>query len=102
MMRTFGFALQDLERALAVAGREQQLDEVLVQRLRELGVDLAVEHDHAAEGALGVARERALVGLVERLADGAAAGVVVLDDRRRRQLELAQQARGPSRGRAGC
>ena len=71
-------------------------------RCAELAVDVAVEDDDAAEGALRVARERALVGLSDRLADGHAARVVVLDDRRGRHLELAQQARGRSRGRAGC
>ena len=103
MMRMFGFARRISSASSRVAGREQQLDEVLRQTAaRELGVDVAVQHDDAAEGALRVARERALVGLGDRLADRDAAGVVVLDDRRGRQLELAQQARGPSRGRAGC
>ncbi len=60
----------------------------LPERLRERKVDGAVEGDHAAVGALRVAREGAFVGLADAVADGAAAGVVVLDDRARGLGEL--------------
>ena len=55
--------LQHLEGVVLVAGRDQHLDEVLVQRLGELLVDRPVEGDHAAEGRHRVAGERLLVGL---------------------------------------
>src|ERR1035438_7303720 len=41
-------------------------------------VDAAVEGDHTAVGALGIAGEGPFVGLLRGLCDGAAAGVVVL------------------------
>src|SRR3712207_7395648 len=49
-------------------GREQHLDELLGQGLRERAVDRAVEADHAAERRHRVARERPLVGLERRAA----------------------------------
>ena len=58
--------LQHLERVLLVAGRDQHLDEVLVQRLGQRLVDRAVERDHAAERRHRVAGERLLVGLAAR------------------------------------
>ena len=42
--------LQDLDRALLVAGGEQGLHELLGQRRRQLAVDGAVEQDDATEG----------------------------------------------------
>ena len=45
--------LQDLERVGVVAGREEDLDELLVEHLGELAVDARVEHDDAAVGASG-------------------------------------------------
>ena len=92
--------LQHLERAVLVAGRDQHLDEVLVQLLGELLADRPVEGDHAAEGRHRVAGERLLVGLERVRADRHPAGVVVLDDRAGRLLEVARPgARAESRSR---
>ena len=61
-----GLLGEHLERVVVVAAREQDLDELLDQRLRELAVDRAVEADDAAEGGHRVAGERPLVGLERR------------------------------------
>ena len=54
--------LQQLERVGVVAGSEQHLDELLGEPLGARPVDATVERDHAAVGALRVAREGPLVG----------------------------------------
>ena len=54
-------------------------------------VDHAVEDEDAAVRRDRIGGERRLVGLEQRSADGRAARVVVLDDDRRRQLELLDQ-----------
>ena len=54
-------------------------------------IDRPVDRDHAAVGALRVAGEGAFVGLLAALADRAAAGVVVLDDRAGGRVEVLDQ-----------
>ena len=72
---------QYLEGLIVEAGGQQHLDELLRERPREGAVHGPVDRDHAAIGALRIAREGAFVGLARVFGDGAAAGVVVLDDR---------------------
>src|SRR5207245_2761512 len=72
--------LQKLGGPLAVSRSEQHLDEVLAQSLGQRTVHPAAQHDDSAEGAQRVAGEGSLVGVLERLGDGATTGVVVLDD----------------------
>ena len=85
-----GLGLEHLERVLVVAAREQHLDELVDERLRELAVDPAIDADHAAVGGHRIAGERLLVGLERVRAHGHAARVVVLDDHAGRDLELAR------------
>ncbi len=73
-------ALEDLQRVVVVARREQHLDELLGQPLGGRPVDRAVERDDAAERAQRVRAERAVVGLQGAVAERRAARVVVLDD----------------------
>src|SRR4029077_9895851 len=72
---------EDLERRRIEAGGEQDLDELLGQALGAGAVADAVEHDHTAVSAERIAGEGALVGGLDGFAEGAAAWVVVLDDR---------------------
>ena len=64
--RTFFFVLQQHQRGGLVAGREQHLDELLAPSCSaHAAVDAPVDRDHAAVGALGIAGEGALVGLLD-------------------------------------
>ena len=94
--------LEDLHRPALVAGRDQDLDEVLVQPLRERLVDRPVQRDHAAVGGQRVARERLLVGVERALALGHPARVVVLDDHAGRAARGRPAGCAPSRGRGRC
>ncbi len=90
-----GLGAEGLERAVLVARREQDLDELLGERLRRGGVDGPVERDDAAERAQRVALERGAVGAREVGGDGGAARVVVLDDHAGgRVAEVAQEGAG--------
>ena len=79
---------EDGERLVVVAGREQRLDEELVQALGQGHVDDAIDGDHGAEGAHGIAFVGLVVGGRQVLRQGTAAGVVVFDDDHARQREL--------------
>ena len=86
---------QHLKRLRLEARGQQHLDELFGESLRARRVNRAVERDHAAVGADRVAGESALVGVLRGLAERAAAGIVVLDDRARRLGEVLDQlARG--------
>ena len=74
-----GLSREDLERLVVVAGREEHLDEQLLEPLGQRHVDGAVDGDHGAEGAHGIALVGLVVGRRQVLGEGAAAGVVVLD-----------------------
>ena len=102
-MRTFGFCVSTSSASSVVAGREHELDEHRVQLLGQRAVDRAVEAEDAAERAhAGRSRARASNASLTIRADRRAARVVVLDDRRRRQLEVLDQPPARRRGRAGC
>jgi len=89
------FAGEDLEGRGFVARGDQHFDEQLAETLGGGDVDRPVDGDDRAEGAHGVAGERLVVGGGEVLGQGAAAWVVVLDDRDAGQGELvAKGARG--------
>src|SRR4029077_2963643 len=85
---------EDLERRRIEAGGEQDLDELLGQALGAGAVADAVEHDHTAVSAERIAGEGALVGGLDGFAEGAAAWVVVLDDRAGGGVELVNQLAG--------
>ena len=82
--------LQHVERVLVVAGGDQDLDEVLVQALGQRAVDGAIQRYHAAERGQRVARERLRVGLIDAVAHGHPARVVVLDDHAGGLLEVVE------------
>ena len=89
----FFFAVRISSASRSKPGREQDLDELLGERLRQFAIDALVEHDDAAVGAQRVGFQRAPVGVDRALAERDAAGVVVLDDHRgRRGVELLAQA----------
>ena len=61
-------------------GRDDHLGEDLDDLGRGVGVEQAIERDDAAEGADRIGAQRQLIGFEQRLADGEATGVGVLDD----------------------
>ena len=79
---------QDPQRRFVVGGREEHLDEELAHHRGRLGVDRPVDGDHGAEGANGIALVGSFVGAGQLVAEGAAAGVVVLDDHAAGEGEL--------------
>src|SRR5207302_103096 len=81
-------AAERFERNVVVAGREEDLDELLRELLTERIVDIAVEHDDAAVRRHRVGRERLVIRLLDRRAERNAARIRVLDDDARRQREL--------------
>src|SRR6202453_2792097 len=85
---------QYLQRRRVVAGGEQYLDELLGQPLGALPVHWPVERDHTAIGAGLIAGVGAFIGRLDRLAERAAARVVVLDDRARGPIELLDELAG--------
>ena len=85
------------ERLGGVARGDNDLDELLVligEVLNQLIGNLAVAGDDAAEGALGIAGESAVVGGRDTLGNGRTAGVLVLEDHTGRLVELADQVPG--------
>ena len=86
--RSDRLAREDLGRLAVVRGREEELDELLDERLCQRGGDRTV-HDHdAAVGRDGIGRERLRVRLLGRVPDGDSAGVRMLHDHARRPVEL--------------
>src|SRR3970282_325739 len=71
---------QNLDGGGVDCGRDDDLGEQLADLFGGLGVEGAVDGDDAAEGAFGVARERALVCLDQRLAERHAAPLCMLCD----------------------
>src|SRR5205085_6036881 len=67
-------------------------DEVLCEPRAELALDRAVQDRHAAEGRDRIRGQRALPRLFDGLRDRDAARIGVLDDHRRRLVELARDA----------
>ena len=84
-------ALQRLERVALVIRREQDVDEPLSERFPECARHGAVHCTDHPERGHGIGCERAFVRFPDRRCNGNAAGIRVLDDRARRQRELAQQ-----------
>ena len=94
---------QQVDRALAVAGRVQHLDELLGDELGELARERAVERDDAAEGRRRVGRERLAVGLLGRRARARTPqGLPCLTITQAGTRELLRRAWSRRRGRAGC
>ena len=89
--RMLGLACEHLERVVVEPGGQHQLHEHRVEALGQRPLHPPVEAEDAAEGALAIRGQRELEGVVLVGAHGHAAGVVVLDDRHRRQLELVHQ-----------
>src|SRR5438309_1472897 len=83
------------ERVVVIARSEQHLHELPHDRIGKLAIDAPVQTDDAAEGRERVGRESSLVCLQSARGNGDAAGIVVLDDHARRNLEL--RDRQPSR-----
>ena len=94
--------LQYIKGAVFIARGDQNLDEVLIQRLGQLHVNRSIEADHAAEGRHRIAGKRLLIGLQGALADRDPAGIVVLDDDAGRLRRNPRAVASPSRGRARC
>ena len=83
-----------LECLVSVARGDNDLDELLVlvgEMFNQLKGNLAVAGDDAAEGALGIAGEGAVVSGRDVLGNGRAAGVLMLEDHAGRLVELADQ-----------
>ena len=86
--------LQDLERAVLVAGRDDDLGEDLGDLLGHLDRHRQVRRDDAAERRHRVARVRLAVGVGDVGADRDAARVGVLDDRDGRLVEVVRRTPG--------
>ncbi len=82
---------ENFERALGVAGRDDDRLERVDDPLGGGGVTLAVQGDDPAEGAHRIRRQRSAVGLREPLGRRTPGRVGVLDDRRGRLCELLDQ-----------
>ncbi len=80
--------------SVRVTGREQDLHELSDNQVGELLGDGPVQGDDAAVGGNRIAGKRALVGVLDRACDRHTAGVCVLDDHARWELELAQAEPG--------
>ncbi len=87
-------AAQALKRLGGIARRDEHLDELLVhvgEMLDERKRHLAVHGDNATEGALGVARKRAIVCGRHVSGNSGAAGILVLQDHHSGLVELAHR-----------
>ena len=85
---------EDRQRRRVDGGRDDRLDEGRDDRVCGFDVECAVQADDAAEGGQRVGVARGDVGLRDRGRGGHAARIGVLDDRRRRLVELERDAGG--------